>query len=654
MPYVPSPKSRRSSAPSLSTFSLSSSPSSVSEFAKHEHASPSPVNRDNGHLSCIGRKLSEMNISSREGSSGDSEYNDGHFIQRNNQANVSSSFTTPASNPPVPQVSPLAEDALPLSLSFIRRPSRSASMDLDVDIERIMKHNTLINSRSFTSQNPPSSPELSEPSSPRQSSFDDDMASPISPLVSQTESNHQTCRIPAGYTSPLVRKKSGELLKSSLRLNAAFKSSGAVSMPTTPTYKQVHFGTNIHVKYFDEKDKPSSISAGNSPFNSDDDLLGEDDEEDVNTGDEDEDDNDNDNDNDNDDDNDDDTQTLVEGSEFDTSEMECRVQLCKKFYKYSKKLVEQDSLSHLEKFKKVARIWDLDLSEFSMISYRDQIDCEVPVFVERCFLNLHKTKVIGQIAVKNISFDKSVKVRYTYDNWNTVINVDAEYTSDIPRVLKRAGYDRFVFELSTPFLISMFFQKNSYRSEPAIYFCIQYTSGNQEFWDNNHSKNYTLRFLIDTRQNSSFPDQEPLKKCANDPNCPNDSYFHHTGSTKVIRNHDKTTSENIPHPTAEKNKNSAYSIDPSFGKLKRSRSFDKRTNVSKLIKSPEFIAKGGTNQDLLKTRSCSPTSLRNTGLKDNFLNQGIDPIDSSGLKDENEYILFRLREVKNEEPSDFE
>ncbi|EWC46992.1 hypothetical protein DRE_03754 [Drechslerella stenobrocha 248] len=64
---------------------------------------------------------------------------------------------------------------------------------------------------------------------------------------------------------PMVRKKSGELVKSSLKspnLNRRHS-----SMPSTPTYpKVVHFDAHLeHVRHFLHSERPTAVSAGSSP-----------------------------------------------------------------------------------------------------------------------------------------------------------------------------------------------------------------------------------------------------------------------------------------------------------------------------------------------------------------------------------------------------
>ncbi|KAG7844732.1 hypothetical protein KL941_003472 [Ogataea angusta] len=334
----------------------------------------------------------------------------------------------------------ISNDDLPLSISFMKRPSRSS---FSGESDEIMKHNTILNSKTH-SPPPPPSQEV------RIAEIDNELTpEPIGSPVSLPDSKYE-------LMSPLVRKKSGELVKSSLKLNTLGGSSK--SLPTTPTYKQVHFGGSIAVKYFDEADKPNSISAGNSPFVSDDEYDSEFES-----------------------DNDD-----YFGSQ-DT------------IYSVSKEYVECGSRRSIEKFKKLIKVWDLNSDQFRKVSYRDQIDKETPVFLERCFLSVDKTELIGQIAVKNLSFQKSVTVRYTFNDWETAINMEASYVPDIPRLLRRANYDRFVFKLSVPTLFSQFYSSHQPLVDlnPYFFLCVRYVSNNQVFWDNNYQRNYELRFFTE-------------------------------------------------------------------------------------------------------------------------------------------------------------
>ncbi|KAL4961774.1 protein phosphatase regulator GAC1 [Aspergillus stella-maris] len=68
-----------------------------------------------------------------------------------------------------------------------------------------------------------------------------------------------------GPKSPMVRKKSGELVRPALRPPSARRRPS--SMPGTPTYsKAVHFDAQLeHIRHFLQLDKPQAVSAGSSP-----------------------------------------------------------------------------------------------------------------------------------------------------------------------------------------------------------------------------------------------------------------------------------------------------------------------------------------------------------------------------------------------------
>jgi Carbohydrate/starch-binding module (family 21) len=70
------------------------------------------------------------------------------------------------------------------------------------------------------------------------------------------------------FKPPMVRKKSGELVRPALR--PASSKRRPSSMPGTPTYsKAVHFDSHLeHVRHFLQVDKPLAVSAGSSPVES--------------------------------------------------------------------------------------------------------------------------------------------------------------------------------------------------------------------------------------------------------------------------------------------------------------------------------------------------------------------------------------------------
>ena len=88
--------------------------------------------------------------------------------------------------------------------------------------------------------------------------------------------------------------------------------------------------------------------------------------------------------------------------------------------------------------------------------------------------------VLGTIKVRNISYQKTVKIRYSADRWKTFGDIPALYvlnSCDGPT-------DRYSFGLSAP---------RDMNVGDRLEFCICYkVNNNQEFWDSNFGQNYSL------------------------------------------------------------------------------------------------------------------------------------------------------------------
>ncbi|CAH1780412.1 unnamed protein product [Owenia fusiformis] len=86
--------------------------------------------------------------------------------------------------------------------------------------------------------------------------------------------------------------------------------------------------------------------------------------------------------------------------------------------------------------------------------------------------------VMGTVRVSNINFDKTVRVRYTFDNWNSFLEAACTYVQDSCD----GSTDRFSFTISVPPEFNV-----GHRMEVAL--CFRLPSG-QAFWDNNDDSNY--------------------------------------------------------------------------------------------------------------------------------------------------------------------
>ena len=117
------------------------------------------------------------------------------------------------------------------------------------------------------------------------------------------------------------------------------------------------------------------------------------------------------------------------------------------------------------------------------LAFREKVDKNC-VSLENVILKDYN--LIGTVRVKNISFEKAVRVRCTFDGWETHTDISASYVPNNPVVGQSSTasrYDTFKFEMSVP--PTMDFSKK-------IQFCVCYEVNNAQFWDNKGGANYEV------------------------------------------------------------------------------------------------------------------------------------------------------------------
>jgi protein phosphatase 1 regulatory subunit 3A/B/C/D/E len=119
---------------------------------------------------------------------------------------------------------------------------------------------------------------------------------------------------------------------------------------------------------------------------------------------------------------------------------------------------------------------DFEQPASNYMAFREKLEHK---FVSLEYVLLKDYNVLGTIKVKNIAFDKTVFVRFTVDGWKSFGDKAAEFQ---PNGVAN-GIDTFQFEFSIP---------NAHDVTGSIEFCICFTANDQEYWDNNESKNYRL------------------------------------------------------------------------------------------------------------------------------------------------------------------
>ncbi|KAF2360175.1 CBM21 (carbohydrate binding type-21) domain [Trinorchestia longiramus] len=165
-----------------------------------------------------------------------------------------------------------------------------------------------------------------------------------------------------------------------------------------------------------------------------------------------------------------------------------------------------------------------------------QQPCILPGFLDRVRASKVSLETIsvgedmsvrGYVRVLNIDFHKHVVVRYTFDGWRNFHEATATYVHN-----SCDGFsDKFSFLLWGSFL-----QENG-----SLTFCIRYSAGGSEYWDNNRGTNYVLQCY--TSQIRPQLHQQALHQHAdNSHSSLGGGYSRHLGST--FQNSPPTPSDN--------------------------------------------------------------------------------------------------------------
>jgi hypothetical protein len=204
-------------------------------------------------------------------------------------------------------------------------------------------------------------------------------------------------QIPPSAEARLVRKKSGQPVKSSLKstkipvrgsISIITRGSSSKSEPNTPTHsKAVHFDSQLeHVKLFLAEQKPLAVSRDGSPT---DDTSGTDT----------------------------DFPSFIYGGGDD------------------------------DKPRKALLMKMNNMPQF--------IDTNADVALENLILSTDMACILGHIRVRNLAFHKWVAVRFTFDNWQTTSEVAAKHFDSI----ESGAFDRFSFSIRLTDLLARIEEK---------------------------------------------------------------------------------------------------------------------------------------------------------------------------------------------------
>ncbi|XP_041825877.1 protein phosphatase 1 regulatory subunit 3B [Melanotaenia boesemani] len=100
------------------------------------------------------------------------------------------------------------------------------------------------------------------------------------------------------------------------------------------------------------------------------------------------------------------------------------------------------------------------------------------VSLEHCVLK--EKAFAGTVKVKNVSFEKSVKLRVTFDSWKNHTDVSCEYMKD---TYPSSYSDTFSFEVALP---------GDLQPHEHVEFAVCYEVDGRQHWDSNQGKNYCI------------------------------------------------------------------------------------------------------------------------------------------------------------------
>lgn len=297
-----------------------------------------------------------------------------------------------------------------------------------------------------------------------------------SPHLTSLEQGSGTPSLATPSSSPEVRKKSGALVKSSLKATGpclVYADSQPVSppdtdtpavrdlrklwsksLPATPSSKAVHFHPNLEqVKVFHHRSRPSAVSS--------------------------------------------DATTLADLTEAENESDAAKTHPCfgplappfgctpQKSSSLPSRSATTVAVTAMRPPEIILRLPNFPSSAHTSASAQTR-----PVFLERLALSDDLRSINGTVQVGNLAFEKWVAVRYTYDSWTSVQEVGCTYQQTV----KNGAADRFEFGIRLNDLLDWQRGQGGIHSS-TMHLCVRFSVAGAEHWDNNAGRNYQLDFI---------------------------------------------------------------------------------------------------------------------------------------------------------------
>ncbi|KAJ3734077.1 putative phosphatase regulatory subunit-domain-containing protein [Lentinula guzmanii] len=119
------------------------------------------------------------------------------------------------------------------------------------------------------------------------------------------------------------------------------------------------------------------------------------------------------------------------------------------------------------------------------------LNLDANIVLEEIKLGLDESSIVGRIRIRNISFQKWVAVRFTFDDWQTTSEVTAKYIESC-----NSKFDIFGFSIRLSDLLARI-------EEKTLIVALRYNVNGKEIWDNNFGRNYVVKFSKELRTEPS-------------------------------------------------------------------------------------------------------------------------------------------------------
>ncbi|XP_064508280.1 protein phosphatase 1 regulatory subunit 3B isoform X1 [Pseudopipra pipra] len=161
-----------------------------------------------------------------------------------------------------------------------------------------------------------------------------------------------------------------------------------------------------------------------------------------------------------------------------------------------------DNIVGLTTAEKDSFVLDFVQPSVDYLAFRNRLETDC-VCLENCVLK--ERSVVGTVKVKNLAFEKTVKIRMTFDTWKSFVDYPCQYVKD---TYGGSDRDTFSFDINLP---------EGIQSHERVEFAISFECNGKMYWDNNRGTNYRITWsTLKSAQEAIPPPQGPDFGCAFD------------------------------------------------------------------------------------------------------------------------------------------